>query len=1133
MHYLTHYKKTSRVLRLSAVAQASAVLLVCMGSQVHALGFGRVHVHSALGQPLRAEIELNGVKGDKVRAGMAPASVYTQKRLEYGSVASGVRSQLAQKPDGRVVMSLHSDLPVTEPFVDLVVQAADADGQIVKDFSLLLDPAKHTPVGAAVLPKHEQGSYGYSDGGSRTAAIAGRTAPPVNSHRTRSVHAVDPIPAEETSSSRRRLDRRHVSRSTAAQTAGRVVRSASSKAGRYSAVSRPVDTARKGKIPGHSLRVRYGQTASGIAAARRKPGTTLSQMLVALVQVNPHAFVDGNVHRLRAGAVLQMPTLEQVHAVPADQARQLLSRNQGVVTYQSRIGHAPVTMNRQASSAYTVASAASKAQAASAIQSAAVTDTVEQRGGSALVEGREKVASQAVRPELGAQTEQASQTSPVVITSVPLVAPSAAKPSATTDQMISGKDDLISSTEADRAMQPLVGTSEVETNLTPKEGGAAAQLDALPPLPATLASSGADLQSSSLDAAPPSVDKQHQEPAGGSSNYLQSLFDDPLILGGGVALLALLGGAGYLQLRRRKAERSTWIGAGSAVGGDSIQFGLTGFERPAGEGEGRLSELTQVGGEFVYSAMEYSHSQLRHAGDEVDAVMEADVYLAYGRDTQAEEILRDAVNSRPTWVAAHAKLLEIYRSRRDPQAYAETAAIVKALTHGQGPEWNLARNNGLALDPDNPLYQEEEAQQVTTDSAIAQGVAPAGTVAVGALAHQSAVADTLCETGVPRKVVAKDAEPDFLLSGEELSEHVAAPVVTGLSAESELSAFTAMVENGAFTAMPGTNLGVHSPSSVENFAAVSPGMSAVLPIEDDASLHPSSLVSFAQDVPDLLSQDLAAQNMGGQIQSDGEQDVLLNWQAANNSAALTDVPSVVEPADVRAPVELGAATSSLHHSASTGMGAATEDATSSGVVLDWNQPTTETNKVASQLAAWQSDTAILTENNVMLSSRASSLLKSARAEYSQSAATQPDFDISLDLSDLESSASGAAEGIALSAADIPTSAALASMSTKEDVVEFSHVSDSTTVATDETIGQQTSSIQQEDVASQHDLTNRRNPSFADGLMVPDSSTLQTAVPGASAKQGSPFLGQLLGAMRTPADIYPMGHMEVVPPPAKS
>ena len=101
------------------------------------------------------------------------------------------------------------------------------------------------------------------------------------------------------------------------------------------------------------------------------------------------------------------------------------------------------------------------------------------------------------------------------------------------------------------------------------------------------------------------------------------------------------------------------------------------------------------------SSMVYSPSQLDAAGD-VDPVAEADVYLAYGRDLQAEEILKEALRINPQRVAIHVKLLEIYAKRRDAKAFEQVASEAYSLTHGEGAEWDHICELGQELDPVEP-----------------------------------------------------------------------------------------------------------------------------------------------------------------------------------------------------------------------------------------------------------------------------------------------------------------------------------------------------------------------------------------------------------------------------------------------
>jgi pilus assembly protein FimV len=96
--------------------------------------------------------------------------------------------------------------------------------------------------------------------------------------------------------------------------------------------------------------------------------------------------------------------------------------------------------------------------------------------------------------------------------------------------------------------------------------------------------------------------------------------------------------------------------------------------------------------------------------DEVDPVAEADVYMAYGRDTQAEEILLEALQKDPHRTAIHAKLLEIYANRRSHEAVRDAGQRVVCTDCGVGPDWEKVALLGLALDPNNPLYSGASAK---------------------------------------------------------------------------------------------------------------------------------------------------------------------------------------------------------------------------------------------------------------------------------------------------------------------------------------------------------------------------------------------------------------------------------------
>ena len=173
---------------------------------------------------------------------------------------------------------------------------------------------------------------------------------------------------------------------------------------------------------------------------------------------------------------------------------------------------------------------------------------------------------------------------------------------------------------------------------------------------------------------------------------LESITDNPLYAGGAALALLLAGFGVYRYVRRSKKESGETSFLESRLQPDSF-FGASGGQR---------IDTRDAGGSS--SSMTYSLSQLDAIGD-VDPVAEADVYLAYGRDLQAEEILKEAMRSSPERLAIRTKLLEVYAKRRDIKGFELLATQLFALTRGEGEDWAKTQELGSQIDPDNPLYR--------------------------------------------------------------------------------------------------------------------------------------------------------------------------------------------------------------------------------------------------------------------------------------------------------------------------------------------------------------------------------------------------------------------------------------------
>ena len=146
--------------RVGVLAAAIALLGSVVSLPVQALGLGRVTVQSALGEPLRAEIEIVEISAEEastLRTSVASADAFKAAGLEYTAAVTNVQISLQRRADGRSFLRLSSDRPVAEPFVDLILEARWASGRIVRDYTMLFDPpnlrqAASPPLAAPTAP---------------------------------------------------------------------------------------------------------------------------------------------------------------------------------------------------------------------------------------------------------------------------------------------------------------------------------------------------------------------------------------------------------------------------------------------------------------------------------------------------------------------------------------------------------------------------------------------------------------------------------------------------------------------------------------------------------------------------------------------------------------------------------------------------------------------------------------------------------------------------------------------------------------------------------------------------------------------------------------------------------------------
>src|SRR4029077_19930191 len=117
-------------------------LLLALPSAAFALGLGDIRLNSSLNSPLDADIEITDVGPDEantVRASLAPREVFSQNGLDYPTYLTSVQLRITQTADGRHLIKVKSNDAITDPFVTLLVNVTWSHGQLVREYTMLLD----------------------------------------------------------------------------------------------------------------------------------------------------------------------------------------------------------------------------------------------------------------------------------------------------------------------------------------------------------------------------------------------------------------------------------------------------------------------------------------------------------------------------------------------------------------------------------------------------------------------------------------------------------------------------------------------------------------------------------------------------------------------------------------------------------------------------------------------------------------------------------------------------------------------------------------------------------------------------------------------------------------------------------
>ncbi|MFQ5642944.1 MAG: FimV/HubP family polar landmark protein [Thiogranum sp.] len=675
-----------------------AMLGTLASANVAALGLGEIDLKSALNQPLNAEIALLSATAselEELKVTIGSSEAFASAGIDRPMFLSKLRFKVKHNAEGKPVVMITSRDVVREPFLDFLVELSWSKGRLLREYTVLVDPPATMPA-AAPVPQ----------------------APAVQPAAQRAQVAA---PAQRVTHTMQ-------------------MPSAYSTAGEYGPTQRN-DTLWK-------------------IAQQVRPDSSVSveQTMQGLLRANPEAFVNNNINNLKAGYVLRVPSREELTSISrAEAVRE--SRAQYAAWRESRGILTP------AQSGGTVQAAAPDAGAPVESHLTLVApETAEGTAGSASVEGANLESLQQdllmANEALEAQRRQGEEMSSRLTVLEEQIL--------NMQRLIQLKDDELARLQAragegtvaadgeapaEAVMEEsMVAGSEapVETGEQSAAGGMADESPAAADAPdgepvaedAPVAADGemvAGEETVAVDEAagsempvdetmstesgtevPPAVatapeEIVAEEPVADTEpapvvtepvvedtfttpGFVERLLANPLYLGAGGVVLALLA---FFGLRRKRSVETEFqesilqAARGESAGSDSEIVGSGPDSTDSASSESSLLS------EFAVSDM----GSIKNDG-EADPLAEADVYLAYGRYQQAEDLISDALEKDVENENLNLKLLEVYLAGKNQSAFdAHAQGILARLENSDDPMWTKVAEMGREMSPDNPMYQ--------------------------------------------------------------------------------------------------------------------------------------------------------------------------------------------------------------------------------------------------------------------------------------------------------------------------------------------------------------------------------------------------------------------------------------------
>jgi len=687
------------------VALAVAIIIAWLPGLSQALGLGDIEIDSYLNQPLKARINLLSRPSEDlfdIKVRLASRKSFERAGIDYHQVLRGLRFSVETSAKGKSYIKVTTHKRMRAPFLNFLVEVNWSRGRIQREYTLLIDP----PTFTKAAPQTTRAPTA-----ARPAAQPRQTVTPARTSRRQPAAAPQPSYNSDSYTTNRN------------------------------------DT--------------LWQIASEI---RPSADVTTEQMMLALLNENPNAFMGQNINRLKAGHTLNIPGYDSITSMSQREARAEVGR-QYRDWKQGRIGRAGAAASSSAGDSGRLELLASDtAGVSSGGQTGADGDQASTQQDLAL--SREAAeASRQENEELRSRISTLEQQ----IENVTRIAGLKDEQLAALQKTLSDLRALDSGaadeqTETEMPVSPALTPEQDQLDEQPSEALAETeteqeaqqasdrpdygpQIEAKPVAPGTPINQHAveGYQPVDVDALPRSElpVQPFKTPAGEApaeipveqdlsltsfkDEMLTYIDDQPMIASIVAAVFGFIVIIVIMSMLRRRRENEDFQESILSDSGDlslplsdsnvDIEETLSSVDDSV-TNDG-LSDMDDVAGVSQISGFDISELDsvdAETAAAEADPLTEADVLMAYGRFQPAEVMIQEALELEPDRKDLKMKLLEIYHAARNQDDFEREAASFQVMLGGQAdPLWSKVKEMGMDLCPDSALFDDDAVEGTVID----------------------------------------------------------------------------------------------------------------------------------------------------------------------------------------------------------------------------------------------------------------------------------------------------------------------------------------------------------------------------------------------------------------------------------